>query len=121
MLLASLMLRLPPPPLPPWYQGAVPVSDVADAVAVAVAVAREVRSGRRRRGCVDDVCEAGEMGRREMWEVVSSYLMVWSLGEVMGPGEVEVGVGWSTLRCSGTVREVVVPLPVYKPLMRDIA
>ena len=67
-LLASLMLKLPPPP---WYQGAVPVSDVADAVAVAVAVAREVRSGRRRRGCVDDVCEAGEMGRRETWEVVS--------------------------------------------------
>ena len=60
-----------------------PVSDVAeaDAVAVAVAVAVEARSGRRRRGCVEEVLEAGERGRA--WGVVSSYLMVW-IGVVEG-------------------------------------
>lgn len=48
-----------------WCQGAVPISDVAeaDAVAVAVAVAVEVRSGRRRKGCVEEVSEAGERRR----------------------------------------------------------
>ena len=63
--------------LPLLCQGAVPVSDVAeaDAVAVAVAVAVAARSGRRRKGCVEEVLEAGERGRA--WGVVSSYLMVW--------------------------------------------
>ena len=56
-----------------------PVSDVADAVAVAVAVlvalpVEVARSGRRRKGCVEEVLEAGERGR--VWGVVSSYLMV---------------------------------------------
>lgn len=40
------------------------------AVAVAVAVGVLVRSGRRRRGCVEEVLEAGERGR--VWGVVVS-------------------------------------------------
>ena len=69
----KLLTELLPPLL--WCQGAVPVSDVAEADAVAVAVAVAARSGRRRRGCVEEVLEAGERGRA--WGVVSSYLMVW--------------------------------------------
>ena len=62
-----------------------PVSDVADAdaVAVAVAVEVEVRSGRRRRGWVEEVLEAGEGGRWERWVVVSSYLMARRAGEAI--------------------------------------
>lgn len=115
---ASLLtLWLPPP----CCQGAQPVSDVAEAVAVAVLPARLVRSGRRRNGRVDEVLEAGDTGRGadEWYPAVSSYLIaLMRSGEVVGRAVDGPALGCS----SGLLWELVVlVVPFAEPVMAERA